>query len=228
MNGMSEHTVEPGTDRSRPSANMATGAGVVAFAAWLGGAGLLETGSRTGIEVGILLLVAALGLLAVAIGGRPYGPAVEGSLDLSARLGLGVLGGVLAGLFHGLLTEVAGSIGLTFFLGVGVDVDLSAGQYLLRAMHGTVWGVALGLLYPAVPGKDFASKGAMFSLLPSMYTLLVVYPVFLGLGLLGVRQGFLTFPLVLLGNALAGVVAAWVISWGGETDLAPVSDPLVR
>jgi hypothetical protein len=67
-----------------------------------------------------------------------------------------------------------------------------------------------------------------FSLLPSLYTLLVVYPVFLGLGLLGVRQGLLTFPLVLVGNAVAGLVAAWVISWGGETDLAPVSAGLVE
>jgi hypothetical protein len=224
---MSEHAAEPGTGQSRLSA-MAAGAGAVALAAGLGGVGLLEMGSRTGIEVGILLLVAALGLLAVAIGGRPYGPAVEGSLDLSARLGLGVLGGVLAGLFHGLLTEVAGSTGVTLLLGVGVDVDLSAGQYLLRAMYGSVWGVALGLLYPVVPGKGFAGKGATFSLLPSMYTLFVVYPVFLGLGLLGVRQGLLTFPLVLLGNAFGGMVAAWVISWGGETDLAPVSDPLVK
>lgn len=89
-------------------------------------------------------------------------------------------------------------------------------------------GVALGVLYPLVPGRGFAGKGALFSLLPSMYTLLVVYPVFLGLGLLGVRQGFLTFPLVLLGNAFAGIVAAWVIAWGGETDLAPVSAPLVE
>jgi len=223
---MSEHADEPRTGRNRISV-MAAGAGAIALAAGLGGVRLLETGSRTGIEGGVLLLVAALGLLAVVIGGRPYGPAVEGSLDLSARLGLGVLGGVLAGLFHGLLTEVAGGIGLTVLLGVGIDVDLSAGQYLLRAMHGSVWGVALGVLYPVVPGKGVAGKGAMFSLLPSMYTLFVVYQVFLGLGLLGVRQALATFPLVLLGNALAGVVAAWVISWGGQTDLAPVSDPLV-
>jgi len=224
---MSEHTAEPETGQSRLSA-MAAGAGAVALVAGLGGVRLLETGSRTGIEGGVLLLVAALGVLAVAIGGRPYGPAVEGSLDLSARLGLGVLGGVLAGLFHGLLTEVAGGVGLTLLLGVGVDVDLSAGQYLLRAMYGSVWGVAMGVLYPVLPGRGVAGKGATFSLLPTVYTLFVVYPVFLGLGLLGVRQGLLTFPLVLLGNALAAIIAAWVISWGGETDLAPVSDPLVR
>ena len=224
---MSDHAAELDAGKTRFSV-MTVGAGTVALAAGLGGVGLLESGSRSGIEGGILLLVAALGLLAVAIGGRPYGPAVEGALDLSARLGLGVLGGVLAGLVHGLLTEAAGSVGLTLLLGVGVDVDLSAGQYFTRAAYGAIWGTFLGIVYPVVPGRGFAARGVTFSLLPSLYTLFVVYPVFLGLGFLGVRQGFLTFPLVLVGYAVAGMVAAWVISWGGETDLAPVSAPLVE
>jgi hypothetical protein len=224
---MAEQAVDTGTDRNRIPVST-VGVGVVGVAAALGGIGLLQMGTSIGIEGGVLLLVASLGLLAVAIGGRPYGAEVEGPLDLSSRLGLGLLGGALAGLVHGLLTEAAGSIGLTLLLGVGVDVDLSAGQYLLRALYGSVWGIALGALYPMIPGEGFAGKGTTFSLIPSLYTLFVVYPVFLGLGLLGVRQGFLTFPLVLLGYAVAGLVAAWVISWGAETDIAPVSDPLVE
>lgn len=200
---------------------------LVALLAGLAGAELVGSGSRIGITGGILLLVAALGLGAVAVGCRAFGPGVEGPLDLSARIGLGLLGGVLAGLFHGVLTELAGSSGLTLAMGVGVDVDLSGAEWLLRVVHGAVWGLAFGVAYRVVPGEGFAGKGATFSLLPTFYTLFVVYPVFLGLGLLGVRQGLLTFPLVLLGNALAGVVAAWVISWGERTDLAPVSRPLV-
>ena len=165
------------------------------------GIGLLDAGTTIGIEAGIMLLVAALGLVAVGVGGRPYGPSVEGVLDLSARLGLGLLGGALAGLVHGLLTEAAGSVGLTLLLGVGVDVDLSAAEYLNRGLYGAAWGVLLGVMYPVLPGDGFAGKGVTFSLVPSLYTLLVVYPVFLGLGLLGVRQGLLTFPLVLVANA---------------------------
>ena len=224
---MSEQATEPGAVRNRiPVASV--GAGLIGVAAALGGLGLLGTGTRAGLEGGIVLIVAALGLVAVAIGGRPYGPAVEGPLDLSSRLGLGLLGGVLAGLVHGVITEAAGGAGLTGLLGVGIDVDLSAGEYMLRALYGAAWGLALGLLYPVVPGEGFAGKGTTFSLLPTFYTLFVVYPVFLGLGLLGVGQGFLTFPLVLIGNAMVGLVAAWVISWGGETEIAPVSAPLIE
>lgn len=208
------------------SSMMRTGLGVVAVVSGLTGAQLIDLGTRTGITGGILLLVVALGLGAVAVGGRAYGPGVEGPLDLSARIGLGLLGGVMAGLFHGVLTEITGSVGLTLLLGVGVDVDLSAAEWVLRIVNGGLWGFALGVFYPWIPGASFAGKGALFSLLPTVYTLFVVYPVFLGLGLLGVRQGLLTFPLVLIGYLVGGVVAAWVISWGERTDVAPVSDPL--
>lgn len=201
--------------------------GVVAVVAGVAGAQAVQAGTRLGITGGVLLLVAALGLAAVAVGGRAYGPSVEGPLDVSARLGLGVLGGLLGGLFHGVVTEVTGSVGLTLWLGVGIDVDLAASQWMARALQGSAWGLALGLLYPVVPGVGFAGKGATFSLLPSLYILFVVYPVFLGLGVLGARQGMLTFPFVLLGNLFAGILAAWVVSWGETSDLAPVSDPLV-
>jgi len=108
---MSDQAAEPGTGRNRLSA-MAMAMGVAGLAAALGGVGMLDMGTRIGVEGGIMLLVASLGLLAVALGGRPFGPAVEGPLDLSARLGLGLLGGALAGLFHGLLTEAAGTAGV--------------------------------------------------------------------------------------------------------------------
>lgn len=223
---MTEQVTEKQGDRGGMPLT-SVGIGALALVAAVAGARFLETGTRLGITGGILLLVAALGLAAVAIGGRPYGPGIEGPLDVSARIGLGILGGLLAGLFHGVLTEVTGGLGLNVWLGVGIDVDLSAADWAMRAVYGSAWGLALGVLYPIVPGGGFAARGATFSLLPSCYLLFVVYPVFMGLGLLGVRQGLLTFPFVLLGNALAGVLAAWVISWGETTDLAPVSDPLV-
>ena len=223
---MSEPGTESAGETKRASA-VGLGLGFLGIMAAFAGLSWVQMGTPLGIQGGILLIVLALGFLAVAIGGHPYGPEVEGALDLSSRLGLGLLGGVLGGLAHGVATEVVGSVQLTLLLGVGIDVDLSAGQYLLRAVYGGAWGLGLGLLYPIVPGASFAGKGAIFSLLPSLYTLLVVYPVFLGLGLLGVRQGFLTFPIVLIGNAVAGMVAAWVIAWGRETDVAPVSAPLV-
>jgi hypothetical protein len=202
--------------------------GTVALAAGLIGVRMMETGGRFGISAAVLLFVVMMACAAIALGGHPYGPDVEGPLDLSARVGLGVLAGVLAGLFHGVLTEVVGSLTLSAILGVGVDVDLSAAEWGLRAMYGSVWGLALGVFYPVVPGGTFVSKGAAFSLLPTVFTLMIVYPVMMGVGLLGLRIGDLAWLFVLVGNALAGIVAAAVIQWGEKTELAPVSQPLVR
>lgn len=223
---MTEQDTEPAIEGNGISAvNVALTA--VALVAGLAGARVIETGTRLGITGGILILIAALAVAAVAVGGRVYGPSVEGPLDVSARIGLGVLGGLLGGLLHGVLTEFAGGLGLAGWLGVGIDVEVSAAEWAMRAVYGSAWGLALGVLYRAVPGEGFAAKGATFSLLPSIYMLFIVYPVFLGLGVLGARLGPLTFAFVLLGNALAGIVAAWAISWGQTTDLAPVSAPLV-
>ena len=74
----------------------------------LAGARLLIMGGRSAITGGILLLIGALAAEAVAFGGRAWGPDVEGSLDLSSRLGLGVLGGILAGLLHAVVPGLEG------------------------------------------------------------------------------------------------------------------------
>jgi hypothetical protein len=206
---------------------MSLSLGIAALVSGLVGERLLETGSRLGISSGILLLVVMLACAAVAIGGRPFGPEAEGPLDLSARLGLGLLAGVLAGLFHGILTELNSVLSLSTALGASVDTDLSAAEWGFRALVGSVWGVIFGVFYPSVPGEGFVARGIVFSLLPSVYTLLLVYPVFMGVGVLGVSLGSLAWLFVLVGNGLAGVVAAAVIRWGEHTELAPVSRPLV-
>lgn len=194
----------------------------------LAGARLLITGGRSAITGGILLLIGALAAEAVAFGGRAWGPDVEGSLDLSSRVGLGVLGGIMAGLFHALLTMFVGSTGLAAFLGSAIDVQLSAADWGFRLLHGVVWGFLLGLTYRLIPGSDFVGKGLAFSLVVSAYVLLIRYPFFAGAGFLGIHLGLFTSVLVLVGNALAAVLVAGVIAWGARSPDRPVSQPLVR
>ena len=201
---------------------------VVTIVLGLAGARLLILGGRSAITGGILLLIGALATEAVAFGGRAWGPDVEGSLDLSTRLGLGVLGGILAGLFHAILTLLAGWTGLAALLGSGVDVQLSAADWGFRLLHGVAWGGLLGLVWRLIPGADFVGKGLGFSLVVSAYVLLIRFPFFAGVGFLGIELGLFTSILVLLGNALAAVLAAGVIAWGARSPDRPVSQPLVR
>jgi hypothetical protein len=194
----------------------------------LAGARLLIEGGRSAITGGILLLIGALAAEAVAFGGRAWGSEVEGSLDLSSRLGLGVLGGILAGLLHALLTLFAGWTDIAVWLGSGIDVQLSAADWGVRLLHVFAWGFLLGLTWRLIPAADFAGKGLAFSLVVSAYVLLIRYPFVEGAGFLGINIGMFTSVLVLIGNALAAVVAAGVIAWGARSPDRPVSQPLVH
>ena len=105
----------------------------------LAGARLLATGGRGAITGGVLLLIGALAAEAVALGSGTWGPDVEGNLDMSSRLGLGVLGGILAAVFHGLLTMLADWIGITGLLAPGLDAHLTAADWGVRLLHGVAW-----------------------------------------------------------------------------------------
>lgn len=199
----------------------------VAIALGLAGARLLISGGRSAITGGILLLIGALAAEAVAFGGRAWGPDVEGSLDLSSRLGLGVLGGILAGLFHALVTLFAGWTDIAAWLGSGIDVQLSTADWGVRLLHGVAWGFVLGLTWRLIPGADFVGKGLAFGLVVSAYLLLVRFPFFEDVGFLGIELGLFTSVLVLIGNALAAVIAAAVIAWGARSPDRPVSQRLV-
>ncbi|MFQ5529458.1 MAG: hypothetical protein ACE5FP_03840 [Gemmatimonadota bacterium] len=216
------------------SASPVTSGGVrslpLAIAVVLGltGGRLLMAGTTTAVSAGILLIAAALGGAGVALGSSPYGEASEGPIDLSARIGLGLLGGVLAGLLHGVMTETAGWMGLASALGAGIDVDLSASEWWNRSMLGAVWGLALGLVWRMLPGRGAVQRGAAFGLLLAAWQLFFVYPLRLGLGVAGIDAGLGVVPLVILGLLISGAAAGRVISWGERTEFSPVSAPLTE
>lgn len=201
----------------------------LAIAAILGIAGsrLMMIEGRTALVGGILLLVAALLAAAIALGGEAYGPQVEGQPDLSSRLALGLLGGVLAGLVHGMLTVTTGWLGVAGLVGAGIDVELSALDWWGRAVAGGMWGIGLGAFYPALPGASFLGKGAAFGLLVAAWQLFYVYPFELGLGMLGADAGWGVLPLVVVGNVVGGAIAAWLVAWGGRPRAEALSAPLV-
>lgn len=200
-------------------------AGIAAFGLAIGAAALIRTGEPRSVAGGVLLGMAALVAAAVALGGRAYGPRVEGPLDLSTRLGLGLLGGLL-----GAVAAVAGQWALSV-LGVpsrlGVDLPALDGAAAgARLLYGSGLGLVLGVSLPWVPGRGLAARGAAFSLAVSTYVLFVAYPAQPDFGLLGLERGPLAFVFVLLLNAVWGMVAAWTVGWGARTRHRAVSGPL--
>jgi hypothetical protein len=202
----------------------------LAISVILGVAGgrLLLAGTSTSVSAGVLLIVGALGGAGVALGSLSFGPTQEGATDLSARIGLGLLGGVLAGLFHGALTEFAGWLDIGVMLGVGLDSSLMSADWMYRATLGSVWGLVLGVVWHYLPGGSAAARGASFGLLLAVWQLFFVYPFRMGLGIAGVEVGLGLIPLVVVGLVASGILAGRVIGWGSRTALAPVSAALVE
>lgn len=201
---------------------------VVGLGALAGAARLLQRMDRAGVTGGVLLAVVALAALAVALGGGRYGPEAEGRLDLSARLALGLLGGVLGGLAYGAAAWAFQALGLPALLGVSLAGQAGVFAVVSRLLHGAAWGLLFGLALPLLPGRGPAGRGALFSLVPALYVLLKVYPVDLQAGLFGVEAGALTFVFVLLYHLLWGLVAGGVMRWAERTEVGPVSRPLVE
>lgn len=199
----------------------------IAVVLGIAGARLLMLGTQAALSGGVLLLVGALGAVGVALGSGSYGSSVEDAPDLSTRLGLGVLGGVLAGLLHGILTMVTGWLGVPVLLSAGIDVELAALEWWGRAAVGGLLGFTLGAVYHLLPGRTFVGRGTMFGLMLAAWQLFFVYPFRLGLGFAGLEAGWGVVPLVVLGTVIFGVVAAWVVAWGGWPRDEPLSAPLV-
>ena len=198
---------------------------VTSLAAAGGGAFLIAT-SRGTLPGAILLLVVALAASGVLLGGG--GGAGEGVLDLSGRLGLGLLGGVLGGLAVVVARGALVSLGLAEALDVALTTGWSRSS-LLDVMGGAaVWGVVLGMLYPHIPGRSAGTRGALFSLAPSLYALLKVYPIDRDAGVFGIDLGLFTFVFVIGLNFLWGAVAGATIGWGETAEEAPVAGPLDR
>lgn len=199
-------------------------AGIVAFGLAVGGAALIRGGETQGVAGGVLLLIAGLALAAVALGGVAYGPETEGSLDLSTRLGLGLLGGFLGAVVALVAAWAISAVGVPGLLGVDLPA-IDAAEAGARLLRGSALGLVLGVILPWVPGPGILGRGAVFSLAPSLFVLLVHYPTRADFGLLGLERGALAFVFVLLLNAVWGIVAAWTVGWGARSDRGPISAP---
>ncbi len=193
---------------------------VVALAA---GLRLLAAGGRDSLGAGVLCLVGALAFGAVALAQGPYGAEVEGRLDLSARLGLGFLGGVLGAVGVRIAVWLTASSGILRLLGLRVGTWESAIVLGPSTGQALLWGVIFGVLYRYVPGESFAARGAFAGTLAALYLLFKTLPLDVSAGWLGVAIGPLAFLAVLTFGLVWGLACAATISWGQRDDQAPVS-----
>ena len=210
---------------------------VGALACAAAGLFLLSTDGAS-LSLAILLLIAALAAAGVLLGGGGDGRADEDGLDLSARLGLGLLGGLLGAAVSAAARSVVAGIGSIGAQSMGLTSGWTGAEFLSHLGSGAVWGLMLGVLYGRLPGSSPASRGAMFSLVPTFYVIVRIYggdPAF-GLDLealplvsAGARflaRGMAAVAFVLAVNAVWGAIAGATLGWGEAGDETPVARPI--
>lgn len=120
------------------------------------------------------------------------------------RISLIFTAGCLGGLANSILVWLFGVLGVTGALGVQLAPHLSAPWLYPRLVWGGLW--ALLFLLP-IPRLSYAVRGLLFSLAPTLATLLLVFPFQAHKGLFGWQLGYLTPLFVLFYNAIWGMVA---------------------
>ena len=114
--------------------------------------------------------------------------------------------GCLGGLATVLTLWLSGMLGISAALGVALAPPLAPAMIYSFMIWGGIWGFAF--LLPLGSMNMFV-RGLLLSLGPTIVQCLVVFPMKLGVGVLGQDLGTLTPLLVLVFNGVWGLVAAW-------------------
>lgn len=126
------------------------------------------------------------------------------------RLSLAFAAGNVGALVNSLALYYAGSLGLTQALGVKLAPMLTPAWLYPRLVWGGLWA---WLFLLAGPGKNPLSQGLWLSLVPSLAQWCYVFPYHLKNGWLGLELGLMTPLVVLVFNALWGIVTALWLSY---------------
>jgi len=115
-------------------------------------------------------------------------------------------GGLVGALVDSFDIWLLGKVGITGFLGIGLQPEFTAPWLYPRLVWGGLWGLLF--LLPLLKTR-VAMRGMLLSLAPSAVVLFAVFPG-MGKGALGLGFGALTPALVIALNLLWGIVgAAW-------------------
>ncbi|MCY3600267.1 MAG: hypothetical protein OXN85_09905 [Gemmatimonadetes bacterium] len=189
------------------------------------------------LTLAVLLLIAALAAAGVLLGGGAHGAAVEGGLDLSARLGLGLLGGLLGAAVSAAARSVVATFGSIGAVSMGLTSGWTGAEFLSHLGSGAVWGLMLGVLYTYLSGSP-AARGATFALAPTLYVVIRLglgepaldfargdLPLVSALALYVGRGVFAVFSILAV-NVLWGAIAGATLGWGEAGDETPVARPI--
>lgn len=133
-------------------------------------------------------------------------------MSVAGSLSLFFAAGALGGLANCSLAWSCGELGVYRALGVAIQPELSPASLYARVVWGGLWG---GLFVLPLADRAWFRRGLILSLGPSLVQLLLVFPA-RGAGALGLELGTLTPLLVMVLNAVWGLVASWWVARVGS------------
>lgn len=122
--------------------------------------------------------------------------------DFANKLTLVFASGCLGGLLNSLTVWLFGVIGITALFGVKISPTLTPDWLYPRIVWGGIWGLLF--LLPFFQ-KKIIYRGFIYSLLPSLVQLFIVFPLKANKGIMGVDLGSLTPMFVLFFNSVWGI-----------------------
>lgn len=117
--------------------------------------------------------------------------------------------GSVGGLINSLAVWLLGFLGITTALGISIAPQLSAAWLYPRLVWGGLWG----FLFLIPLGKSRLLRGVIYSLGPTLVQLFIVFPLKDGKGMMGMDLGALMPLLVIIANAVWGVVTSYWLAW---------------
>ncbi len=127
-------------------------------------------------------------------------------MKLIPKISLAFAAGCLGGLLNSLVLWFFGAQGINQFLGVKLAPELTPAFLYPRLIWGGLWGF---LFLFAWRSPKIYRQGLIYSLVPTLVQLFLVFPNRMGKGFLGLQLGLLTPLLVLWFNAVWGIGTAW-------------------
>ncbi|MEN6487117.1 MAG: hypothetical protein ABFD98_19735 [Syntrophobacteraceae bacterium] len=135
------------------------------------------------------------------------------------RLSLVFAAGCFGALVNSILVWYLGSVGIPRRFGVALAPAWSLHYLYPRLIWGGLWGLVF--LAPAWRSGFWTGvfgRGIIFSILPTLFQLLYVFPFLLGKGMLGLSLGKLTPVFVCFYNAVWGFCATlWLYTCRSES-----------
>jgi hypothetical protein len=135
-------------------------------------------------------------------------------ISILKKISLCFSAGALGGLVNGLAVWLFGALGIAAALGVHIAPDLTPPFLYSKITWGGIWGALL--LLPLAETRPWL-KGIIISIAPTLVQLLIVFPLKMDAGMLGLGLGALTPLLVVLYNALWGIAAVYWYRATGDT-----------